>query len=275
MAALAIGCVGLGITIGGLRFFPGHDAGVHRDDKPDRSTEPALDPPPSDAIPLHQTATNESVAVGGIPPAGSKPELTLLGTGFSKNGEIPYAVIQSERDGSQRLYREGETIQNARIAKIGEDKVVLTCNGRNETLRIDRSAKKNQHPNDTGLPAPPRYSREELTAKLGFTVDIQEVKQLMAQIALEQHLDDNTPDGVKVIQTQPNSIFEKAGLKADDIITAVDWKNIDTMDDSMEIYESLRSSSKGTLQIVRDGNAVTLHYYNEPVAESVENDDES
>ncbi len=142
------------------------------------------------------------------------------------------------------------------------DQVFSADHVQQERLPIDRSADSKPFLSISPL-EPPNYTREELAEKLGFATDIQEVKQLKSQLSLETHVEDAVPAGVKVVDTQPGSIFEKMGLQPGDIIIAVDWKDIETLDDSMEIYESIRSSSKGTLAIIRGGNAMTLNYVNE------------
>ena len=64
-------------------------------------------------------------------------KLKLLGTS-SGGGKGQYAVIENTTERKQGLYKLGSTIQNATIKRILRGKVILSINGRNEILEMDK-----------------------------------------------------------------------------------------------------------------------------------------
>jgi general secretion pathway protein C len=50
------------------------------------------------------------------------------------------------------------------------------------------------------------------------------------------------------------------GLKSGDIITGVNGKKIESVDDALKLYESLKSSSNVQLQLKRKGRQKTINY---------------
>lgn len=68
----------------------------------------------------------------------------------------------------------------------------------------------------------------------------------------------NVPQGVAVIQVNPSSPAEKAGLQANDIITKFDGKSIKTTDELNSIKASHKAGDKINIQVYRNGNTESL-----------------
>ena len=82
----------------------------------------------------------------------------------------------------------------------------------------------------------------------------------MKQVRIRPHFTNGEPDGLRLTGIRPNSIFYKMGLKSGDIITGVDGKDIESVDDALEFYKSLQSSAKVKLELNRRGRLQTLNY---------------
>jgi len=104
-----------------------------------------LNPPPSYCQAIIDrnflnTRAGETTALKKINTATPKKtdiQLKLLGT-VTGGSDRPYAVIEEVENQEQRLYREGNTVQNATIKRILRGKVVLRVNDRDEILKVEK-----------------------------------------------------------------------------------------------------------------------------------------
>jgi len=87
------------------------------------------------------------------------------------------------------------------------------------------------------------------TARLGVTVE-----ELSPQLA--EYF--GTKDGVLVKSVDDNSVGSKTGLKAGDVITALDGGNVSTAADLRRRAQRLEAGDEFTLSIVRDKKATSL-----------------
>jgi S1-C subfamily serine protease len=67
-----------------------------------------------------------------------------------------------------------------------------------------------------------------------------------------------TASGVAVESVGDGTIFARAGLRAGDLITAVDGTQLRSLDDAANLYARASSAKALTAQIVRNGAPVTL-----------------
>jgi S1-C subfamily serine protease len=65
-------------------------------------------------------------------------------------------------------------------------------------------------------------------------------------------------DGMKVSAVQPNRPAEKAGLKAGDVITKMAGKKVLNIYDYMGILGELKAGDVVDIEVLRDGNSLTL-----------------
>lgn len=86
------------------------------------------------------------------------------------------------------------------------------------------------------------------------------INDLMKNVRIQPHFTDGKPDGFRISGVRPNSFFNDMGLKSGDIITGVDGKNIESVDDAFKLYQNLQSSSNVELQIKRRGEEKTINY---------------
>jgi general secretion pathway protein C len=182
-----------------------------------------------------------------------------------------YAVIEKSQNRKQALYREGDSIENARIKKILRNTVVLNVNGKDEILVIkedkNRSRRSSYRPGDRpepdmmeNMPAP--YSESD-----ALTIDrnkvnsaLKNINQLMSQVKVRPHFKDGKPNGLMLSHIRQNSIFMDMGLQSGDIVKGVNGNAIESVDDALKFYENLKSSSSVQLQIERQGEPMSVDY---------------
>lgn len=67
----------------------------------------------------------------------------------------------------------------------------------------------------------------------------------------------STP-GYTVNEVLPKSTFEKLGIKKGDRIISYDGEEVNSVSDSMELYDKLKTNSVKTILIEREGQKLTL-----------------
>jgi general secretion pathway protein C len=71
---------------------------------------------------------------------------------------------------------------------------------------------------------------------------------------------DNKTDGFKIFQIRPGSIFEKLGLKDQDIIMRVNSQDLDSFEKATGLFTALRNEKTISIDIVRGGSRLNYTY---------------
>ena len=149
---------------------------------------------------------------------------------------------------------------------ILREKVILNVNGKDEVLGIEKVSKSRKTSGyskklEAFTKTPQKATSKNITLKRSqIDTAVKDINSLMKQIRIRPHFTNGEPDGLRLTGIRPNSIFYKMGLKSGDIITAVDGKDIESVDDALEFYKSLQSSSKVQLKLKRRNRLQTLDY---------------
>jgi len=197
----------------------------------------------------------EPVVVENLQPTSLN--LKLLGTVTGDNDKA-FAVIQNSRGKQQQLYQIGDTIQSATLKMILREKVVLSVNGKDEILEIDKAQTKKTRR---------LSSKSTMTDSHNITVKrskvesaAKNVNKLMQQARVRPHFTNGKADGLSLTGIKPNSIFHDMGLKSGDIITSVNGKTIESVEDVLTFYKSLQTSESVHLKLKRRGRLKTIDY---------------
>jgi general secretion pathway protein C len=67
-------------------------------------------------------------------------------------------------------------------------------------------------------------------------------------------------NGFRILDMKPGSIFEQLGIQRMDVIKSVDGTPVDSPAKAMELYNTLKSSPKVTIQVERNGKNETMNY---------------
>jgi general secretion pathway protein C len=66
--------------------------------------------------------------------------------------------------------------------------------------------------------------------------------------------------GFRLSQLQPASFFARVGLRNDDVVLRVDGRPINGVDDAAAAYAWLRVTNHFSVDVIRGGRPLTLHY---------------
>jgi general secretion pathway protein C len=178
-------------------------------------------------------------------------------------------VIEEAGKREQNLYRIGDTVQDASLKMILREKVVLNVSGKDEVLEIEKAAGRTSRARPAKI-RPGNMQRQtsnrpvrtqRITLRRGQVEQaMQDVTQLMSQVNIRPHFYRGQPDGLMLSRIRPNSLFMRMGLRNGDIITGVNGRSIESVDDAMAFYENLRSSENVTLDLKRGGRERQIEY---------------
>jgi general secretion pathway protein C len=215
-------------------------------------------PPPAD--------TDKQVDVNAL--KKTRLGLKLWGTVAGAAGRS-FAVIEETATHKQHLFTTGDRIQTASVKMILREKVVLEVDGRKEILKIEiptnrmgRGPAQFAH-TKSPIAAPGSGSgggKEVVIQRSRIQDAIKNVNELMKYVRIRPHFTNGQPDGLKLTGVRPGSLFTDIGFKNGDIITGVNGKPIQSVDDALAFYSSLKTANNVNLQIRRRGMAQTIQY---------------
>jgi general secretion pathway protein C len=211
-------------------------------------------------------------------PESSLP-LKLLGTVVQVEGRRSFAVIQNTGTRQQQLYFAGEEIQEGVVlASVSRNRVVLVRNGQEEVLEKDEDAA----PSPPARRAAARSGRARPTPtsknaasdiavrKVGdnnYVMNRREVEgvlqdfnKLLTQIRVVPHFADGKPDGFKIFNIRPGSLFAQLGMVNGDIIKRVNGLDITGPEQALQMFTQLRDESRVTVDLERFRKNLTLQY---------------
>ena len=180
-----------------------------------------------------------------------------------------YAVIADTTLRQQNLYRKGDSVQNAKIKAILREKVVLTVDGKDEVLEMEKL--------ESGKGGPVRRAvssssvsaasssgatrAQRITLKRSLIEDsIKDITKLMTQVKITPHMEDGVPNGLALSNIQPNSIFRRMGLRNGDVLMGVDGQQIQSVDDALRLYDSLQTAENVKVDLKRRGRDKAIEY---------------
>jgi general secretion pathway protein C len=205
----------------------------------------------------------------------TKLKLKLWGT-VTGPDQMAFAIIEDAAEKRQNLFRVGESLKTAMVKQILRERVVLTVNGKDEALDIEKLVK----PQAGGSPStppgteeqtepPPESAQQEDPGQPAQDVTlgkeqvegaIQNVNELMKQVRIRPHFTNGQPDGLSLSGIKPGSVFQDIGLRSGDVILGVDGQPIQSVDDALKFYTSLKDAQNVSLQIRREGQEETIKY---------------
>lgn len=220
-------------------------------------------------VPASLPKAAAAVALEKLKP--TKLKLTLLGTISADNrpNQLAWAVIQERRGGPQDLYRIGDTIKNAKLKLILRERVILSIDGRDEVLEMEKAV---QNGPDDSKPAGPQTAPPKTAAPETRAADIPlkrtvvekayaNLDLLAKQTRIRPNYTNGRVDGYRLSRIPPNSILRQMRLRRGDIILAVNGESLTSPDEILKVYDSLKSNDSMVLTIKRNNRQQTINYH--------------
>jgi general secretion pathway protein C len=261
-------------------FFPEQNAVAPNVPLVSVSATPPANPAPQATLASYHLFGQ--TAAGELPNAPDAPEtqlkLTLIGTAAGRDPKMGVAMIVDENN-KQRQYQVGEIVGQATVDAVYQDRVVLIFQGRLETLRLVKQSTaatlvSNSKPAGIVLDQPGSVNLAAIGGDPnafvnpivgGSTASFQAVReQVMANPAammgmLSPVFDANGGlEGVKLAAGANDALLQRAGIRSDDVIVAVNGSRIDSITKGQEIANSLASANEALIIVRREGREITL-----------------
>ena len=213
-------------------------------------------PSMANVVVLHLLGESKSSASkktsGPIKAPDTHLRLTLHGVFASENPELSLAII-SEKNGKDKTYRQGDSLPNGVLLhEIYADRVILSRNGKFETLRLIRkqanikvSSRSPALPGAGELHQSSRISQFKKTYK-------KDPQSLWKQIRISPVMKNGRIEGYRFSHND-RALMKDLGLQPQDIITAINGTAVTDTAQLMEMMGDIGNMSELTLSLRRNG----------------------
>jgi general secretion pathway protein C len=177
----------------------------------------------------------------------SSANLVLAGTIATENPKKGIAIISD--GGPSKVFSVGQGVNGASLYSVYLDHVVLDRGGTLETLKLPRLIAANQSLRRGGGPG-------NNPAVENIRRMVQEDPGLLDQVMRTVASYDPTAGKLRGFRAYPGrnrTIFNKLGLKAGDLVTAINGQPLDDPQHSQEVLNTIQSSNSVTVTIERGG----------------------
>lgn len=228
----------------------------------------------SGEFPHDQNSPKKQKMVGGDCKA-SALNLKLVGTIMNDNPRMSVATVIDQSMKVTDVYKQGDRIidQRAVITQIEKGRLVLDVAGSRECLeisstgRVDRqtyksSVAKTSAPKSFDLAS----SHSNLASGVVMLKDSYVEEQLgegfvniIQSSRFVPSLDENgQAQGFKIFGIKPKTLFQKIGLKDDDIIHQVNQTSLKNVEQGFALYQALQDEREVVIGVIRKGEPLTV-----------------
>lgn len=191
----------------------------------------------------------------------------LVGTILTGDKKEAVAIIENNSTKEQNLYHINDTLaQGAVINQINRLEVIITNNGRRERMSIEFGEIVPGQMAKTSFGALPAGSQ---VAKIGenqvmmdkrfFDAQKSNMNDLMTQIRAVPHMGaEGTINGFQLFEIVKESIYDKVGLKNQDVLKRVNGQAINSVEGGLDLFNALKNDNHFTLDIVRNNQNKTI-----------------
>lgn len=196
--------------------------------------------------------------------------LNLIGTVILKNELRSVATIEDKGDNQVYPMRiDDELPGKIKILSIEAFKVVFRnlANGKKEFIdlpeegggtKINISSLSSRKPPGGGIEqaTPNQFN----IARVELDKYLSNINDVLTQARAIPHFENGQPAGYKLIQIVQGSVYEKLGLKNNDVLCGVNGESINDPARAFELMNQLKTASQLELCVKRDGHTNTMSY---------------
>src|SRR5450631_532152 len=186
----------------------------------------------------------------------SSANLLLAGTIATQDPKRGVAII-SDAGGPSKVYSVGERIGGASLHSVYLDHVILDRGGALETLLLPRQLPPSA-PSARGAPLARRPGADPRTAAAVDNIRrmVQQDPSILDQVMRTVASYDNAAGKLRGFRAYPGrnrAIFAKLGLKAGDLVTAINGTPLDDPQRSQDVFNTIQTSDHVTVTVERGG----------------------
>ena len=205
------------------------------------------------------------------------PSMILRGTLADRDPAVGVAVIDAGE--GEKAYRAGETIASGlKLVRVYPDRAVVSRDGVEETLALTRDRNlqpaeivrppgstqgtRASAPNAPSSAAPASGAGQTVHAspQLQQTIDRarQNPEEIARRLQIVPVLDGGRVTGIRLSTGADASLMNQIGLRAGDVVTAVNGAPVDSIARGQQIIEGLRNASSARVTVLRDGRPTDI-----------------
>jgi general secretion pathway protein C len=208
----------------------------------------------------------QSAAATGAP-ATSRGDLLLLGTAVGSFRET-FALIQKASSKEERVFRLGDRVYDVgSLVLVRKDLVEIMAGGQRIKLMTPTATGTDSGGQGAARQSPQQNSLATAVGSGSYVVDsralnasLDNIGQAMTDARLLPSLKEGKVEGFRATEVKPAGIFGMVGIKNGDVLLRINDFSIDSPDKAIQSFVSLKGQSRIKLDLVRDGQPVTLNY---------------
>ena len=186
-------------------------------------------------------------------------QLTLNGIVESDTEKNSRAVITFQ--GKQEQYALGDKLPvrgRVTLRRLLSDRVLIENSGKLEALYLFDKRKTASRVVSAPRPTakPNSSSRTSIASNVRQKL-LDNPSSLMDLIRISEARENGELIGYRLRPSRDKALFEKLGLKANDVVTAVDGLPMTNVTNGMRAFQTLRTTSEASFDIIRDGVSVS------------------
>ena len=189
--------------------------------------------------------------------AKTKLKLELSGVLMSSDPSKSSATIANGNN--QDIYQIGDVVpggNNVKLAKVLPDKVILNNSGKFESLWLYTEADFKS----TGRASSPSKASPAKRPVVKSKVAASRVPKSISEVVrMSVYREEGQMKGYRIRPGRDRELFESLGLKANDIVTSVNGATVDDPQQIRQTYQSLKTATEANLEILRDGETVSIN----------------
>ena len=218
---------------------------------------PQRQPPDVDAIASAHLFGAADASVAQLPTTIDAPDtrldLTLRGISSSTSDRYARALIAGP-DGKEKVYAVGgEVPGGARVHAIHDDRVLLNRRGTLETLRLPKFSM-------DGSDTPPPVAAQPVGAVAVDNLRNQAATDELVEVVRPQAVMVNGElRGFRVYPGRDRQRFAQLGLRAGDLVTAINGAQLTDLTQSLEAMRALTGGGQVTLTVQRGDETETVN----------------
>ena len=150
----------------------------------------------------------------------------------------------------------------AKVLRIKRNAVDFQMGDQPVTLKIVETAQVPLLPPAAGRPVvpPPRASGPIVVNRAEVAAALQDMGTMLRQAQVRPSFSAGKPDGFVVTGIGQGSLYHRLGIVDGDVIQGVNNRPLQTADDVMMLFNTLKEGSTASLTLKRRGSQETLNY---------------
>jgi general secretion pathway protein C len=177
-----------------------------------------------------------------------------------------FAIVEEKGTRKQRLVKAGDLIAGAKVVRINRNAIDLLVNGQERTLKMTEANEGPilpPPPGGTAVTAAPAVAAPAGTIVISrreVDAGLQDMGSMLRQAQVRPFFNAGVPDGFLISNIRPGSIYQKMGVVDGDIIQELNNRPIQSADDVMGLFNTIKTASGMSVTVKRRGKQETLNY---------------